>query len=213
VIAILTESVRNALRHADATHIWIDGLVDRSLITVAVHDDGKGFDLSQLPRRPLWDHGNARACRSDRCLHGDPLDAKGTLVSDQLEGRSMIRVWIADDHTLFAQGLSRALGVLPDIRVVGIAASGTELIEKIDTQPAEVAITDLEMPGGGGAAVLKRTHRHPGDRRHHAHRRLPAARGAVKPEQRASSRSRLRSRRSPPPSGPWPPARDPRPPR
>jgi signal transduction histidine kinase len=49
VIAILTESVRNALRHADATHIWIDGLVDRSLITVAVHDDGKGFDLSQLP--------------------------------------------------------------------------------------------------------------------------------------------------------------------
>lgn len=67
----------------------------------------------------------------------------------------MIRVWIADDHTLFAQGLSRALGVLPDIRVVGIAASGTELIDKINTQPAEVAITDLEMPGGGGAAVLK----------------------------------------------------------
>lgn len=67
----------------------------------------------------------------------------------------MIRVWIADDHTLFAQGLSRALGVLPDIRVVGIAASGAELLEKISTQPAEVAITDLEMPGGGGAAVLK----------------------------------------------------------
>lgn len=67
----------------------------------------------------------------------------------------MIRVWIADDHTLFAQGLSRALAVLPDIRVVGIASSGTELIEKITTQPAEVAITDLEMPGGGGAAVLR----------------------------------------------------------
>jgi DNA-binding NarL/FixJ family response regulator len=67
----------------------------------------------------------------------------------------MIRVWIADDHTLFTQGLSRALGVLPDIRVVGIAASGTELIDKIATQPAEVAITDLEMPGGGGAAVLR----------------------------------------------------------
>lgn len=67
----------------------------------------------------------------------------------------MIRVWIADDHTLFAQGLSRALDGLPDIRVVGIAASGTELIEKLAGQPAEVCITDLEMPGGGGAAVLR----------------------------------------------------------
>lgn len=67
----------------------------------------------------------------------------------------MIRVWIADDHTLFAQGLSRALDALPDIRVVGIAASGAELLESIGHQPAEVCITDLEMPGGGGAAVLK----------------------------------------------------------
>lgn len=67
----------------------------------------------------------------------------------------MIRVWIADDHTLFAQGLSRALEGLPDIRVVGVAASAAELLEAIDQQPAEVCITDLEMPGGGGAAVLE----------------------------------------------------------
>jgi len=67
----------------------------------------------------------------------------------------MIRVWIADDHTLFAQGLTRALDNLPDIRVVGIAASGSELLEQIGSQPAEVVITDLEMPGGGGSAVLE----------------------------------------------------------
>ncbi len=67
----------------------------------------------------------------------------------------MIRVWIADDHTLFAQGLSRGLDAIPDIRVVGIAASGAELLEGIQSQPAEVCITDLEMPGGGGKAVLE----------------------------------------------------------
>src|SRR5690606_6013746 len=61
----------------------------------------------------------------------------------------------SDDHTLFAQGLSRALDNLPDIRVVGIAASGSELLEQIGNQPAEVVITDLEMPGGGGASVLE----------------------------------------------------------
>lgn len=66
----------------------------------------------------------------------------------------MIRVWIADDHTLFAQGLSRALDAVPDIRVVGVAASATELLEGVAAQPAEVVITDLEMPGGGGASVL-----------------------------------------------------------
>ncbi len=70
----------------------------------------------------------------------------------------MIRVWIADDHTLFAQGLERGLDAVPDIRVVGIAASGSELLERINSQPAEVCIADLEMPGGGGAAILKRLH-------------------------------------------------------
>ncbi|MGA7272038.1 MAG: response regulator transcription factor [Acidimicrobiia bacterium] len=70
----------------------------------------------------------------------------------------MIRVWIADDHTLFAQGLRRGLEALPDIRVVGLAATGTELLEGIKTQPAEVCIADLEMPGGGGAAILKGIH-------------------------------------------------------
>lgn len=67
----------------------------------------------------------------------------------------MIRVWIADDHTMFAQGLSRALDGLPDIRVVGIASTGTELLEGLSSQPAEVVVTDLEMPGGGGATVLQ----------------------------------------------------------
>lgn len=73
----------------------------------------------------------------------------------------MIRVWIADDHTLFAQGLSRALDAVPDIRVVGVAASATELTDGIDAQPAEVIISDLEMPGGGGAAVLRQIEKTP----------------------------------------------------
>ena len=32
----------------------------------------------------------------------------------------MIRVMIADDHQLFAEGLSQALNILPDTRVVGV---------------------------------------------------------------------------------------------
>jgi DNA-binding NarL/FixJ family response regulator len=63
---------------------------------------------------------------------------------------------IADDHNLFADGLSEALAALPDFRVVGVASSGQELIEKLRNQPADVVLVDLEMPGLDGLGVLSR---------------------------------------------------------
>jgi len=66
----------------------------------------------------------------------------------------VIRVTIADDHQLFADGLSEALTALPDIRVVGVAASGQELLEKLKVQPADVVLVDLEMPGLDGLGAL-----------------------------------------------------------
>ena len=67
----------------------------------------------------------------------------------------MIDVAIADDHRLFADGLAEALGGLPDIRVVGVAYDGTQLMAVLDRQPADVAIIDLEMPTMGGIQVLE----------------------------------------------------------
>ncbi len=66
----------------------------------------------------------------------------------------MIRVMIADDHKLFAEGLSRALDSLPDARVVGVVASGPELETALASQPAEVSIVDIEMPGGDGITTI-----------------------------------------------------------
>lgn len=66
----------------------------------------------------------------------------------------MIRVMIADDHQLFAEGLSQALNSLPDARVVGVVNSGPALDEALMTQPAEVAIVDIEMPDGDGIATI-----------------------------------------------------------
>jgi len=68
----------------------------------------------------------------------------------------MIRVMIADDHQLFAEGLSQALNSLPDTRVVGVVNSGPELQTSLDTQPAEVSIVDIEMPGGDGIETISR---------------------------------------------------------
>lgn len=66
----------------------------------------------------------------------------------------MIRVMIADDHQLFAEGLSQALNSLPDTRVVGVVNSGPELESLLENQPAEVSIVDIEMPGGDGIETI-----------------------------------------------------------
>ena len=66
----------------------------------------------------------------------------------------MIRVMIADDHQLFADGLSQALNILPDTRVVGVLNSGPALEEALLSQPAEVSIVDIEMPGGDGIDAI-----------------------------------------------------------
>jgi DNA-binding NarL/FixJ family response regulator len=62
---------------------------------------------------------------------------------------------IADDHRLFADGLGEALTTIPDLRVVGFAASGSELLEKLRSQPADVVLMDLEMPGMDGISALR----------------------------------------------------------
>lgn len=67
----------------------------------------------------------------------------------------MIRVMIADDHRLFADGLGEALTTIPDLRVVGFASSGSELLERLRSQPADVVLMDLEMPGMDGISALR----------------------------------------------------------
>ena len=71
-------------------------------------------------------------------------------------GKQVIRVMIADDHQLFAEGLSQALNSLPDARVVGVVDSGPALDDAITNQPAEVSIVDIEMPGGDGIDTIEK---------------------------------------------------------
>lgn len=71
------------------------------------------------------------------------------------------KIAIADDHVLFADGVSRALAAVPDIDVLGTAANGRELVELLDGLTPDVLLIDLEMPELDGLAALEALGEHP----------------------------------------------------
>jgi DNA-binding NarL/FixJ family response regulator len=68
----------------------------------------------------------------------------------------MIRVLLADDHTLVRQGLSALLDRENDIEVVGQAANGQEAIDLVETLAPDVVVMDLSMPRMDGTQATER---------------------------------------------------------
>jgi DNA-binding NarL/FixJ family response regulator len=68
----------------------------------------------------------------------------------------MIRVLLADDHGLVREGLSRLLGTVPDIEVVGAAADGHEAVRLAGEHRPDVILMDLRMPGIDGSEATRR---------------------------------------------------------
>lgn len=60
---------------------------------------------------------------------------------------NQIRVVIADDHTLFRQGVRQLIGAEPDIEVAGEAANGGEAVERAAELQPDVVLMDVGMPG------------------------------------------------------------------
>lgn len=61
-----------------------------------------------------------------------------------------IRVLLADDHTMFREGLRRILQTEPDIVVVGEAQTGEEATAQVERITPDVVLMDIRMPGIGG---------------------------------------------------------------
>ena len=67
-----------------------------------------------------------------------------------------IRVLIADDHTLFRDGLRALLGSIPDVEVAGEAATGDEAIARAAEVRPDVVLMDIQMPGLNGIEATRR---------------------------------------------------------
>lgn len=67
----------------------------------------------------------------------------------------VIRVLIADDHSLVRSGLSRLIAGAGDLELVGEAANGDDaVIEAKDREP-DVVLMDLSMPGTDGVEATR----------------------------------------------------------
>lgn len=68
----------------------------------------------------------------------------------------MIRILIADDHTLFREGVSAMLQATSDTELVGEAGTGREALEQATTLRPDIVLMDIMMPELNGIAATER---------------------------------------------------------
>lgn len=71
-----------------------------------------------------------------------------------MSGRPPIRLAVVDDSAFVRKAIARMMEGEPDITIAGVAATGEELIAKLDEWAPSAVTLDLSMPGMGGLATL-----------------------------------------------------------
>ncbi len=66
----------------------------------------------------------------------------------------MIKIAITDDHPLVIDGLLTAFRDVPDIQITGTYNTGAELLNGLQSDPAEVLLLDLQLPDRNGSELV-----------------------------------------------------------
>lgn len=76
---------------------------------------------------------------------------------------SQTRIFLADDHTMFRQGLRELIERKTDFAVVGEASNGREALEQVTRLVPDILLLDIQMPELSGVEVARElAQSHPG---------------------------------------------------
>jgi DNA-binding NarL/FixJ family response regulator len=68
---------------------------------------------------------------------------------------ALIRIVLADDHTIIRSGLRLLLEQQPDFKVIAEASDGREAVEQVSRHKPEIAILDIGMPELNGIEATR----------------------------------------------------------
>jgi DNA-binding NarL/FixJ family response regulator len=66
-----------------------------------------------------------------------------------------MNIFLADDHPLFRIGLRIALDQEDGLKVIGEASDGFSAVEKIQSNPPDLSLIDVDMPGISGIRAIR----------------------------------------------------------
>ncbi len=72
----------------------------------------------------------------------------------------MIKLLIADDHAIVRSGLRQIFAMTSDMKVVGEAVNGAEVLASLRQESYDVLLLDLNMPGISGVDLIARVRAH-----------------------------------------------------
>ncbi len=68
-----------------------------------------------------------------------------------------IKLMVVDDHVFYREGIKTLLSTMPEqVSVVAEASTGEEALRKVASDPPDVVLMDLNMPGAGGLTATER---------------------------------------------------------
>jgi DNA-binding NarL/FixJ family response regulator len=70
----------------------------------------------------------------------------------------MIRIVVADDHTILREGLKQLLAAAGDIEIAGEARDGHEVMERVRALDFDLLLLDMSMPGKSGIELIRQVH-------------------------------------------------------
>lgn len=71
----------------------------------------------------------------------------------------MIRILIGDDHQMFIDGLKLLMSTFDNVKVVGEALNGEEVLKELENKEADIVLLDINMPVMDGIVTTKKIHK------------------------------------------------------